>query len=271
MMNAGLLVVPLYLCAAFAAACWILSIFTREFSWVDRLWSIAPVLYVAVVAWRADGRDPRLNLMAVLAAAWGLRLTFNFARKGGYARGGEDYRWTELRRRISPALFQVFNVVFICVIQSALLLAITLPAWIAFQHRGQPLGPLDAIAAVLMLLFVAGETIADQQQWRFQSDKRLRQGRGDAVEPGFIRTGLFRYSRHPNFFCEQAIWWSFYLFGVAAGGGWINLALIGPVTLTALFQGSTQLTEELSARKYKAYADYQRRTARLIPWWPAEP
>ena len=111
--------------------------------------------------------------------------------------------------------------------------------------------------------------MADEQQWRFQSDKRTRQARGETVEPGFVTTGLFRYSRHPNFFCEQAIWWSLYLFAVAASGRWLNAALVGPVALTALFQGSTNLTEQLSARKYPAYTDYRKRTSRLIPWWPA--
>ena len=268
-MSIDTLAVPISICVAVAAACWLLSLLTGEYSWVDRLWSILPVVYVGWFAWAAGANDSRLNLMAVLVAAWGARLTFNFARKGGYARGGEDYRWAELRRRISPALFQVFNLAFVCVIQNALLLAIALPAWIAFRYAGRPLGALDAVAATLVSLFIVGETIADEQQWRFQSDKRTRLARGEAVEPGFVTTGLFRYSRHPNFFCEQAIWWSLYLFAVAVSGRWINAALIGPLALTALFQGSTSLTEQLSARRYPAYADYQQRTSRLIPWWPA--
>ena len=263
------LAVAISICAAVAAACWLLSLLSKEYSWVDRLWSIMPIVYVGWFAWAAGAYDPRLNLMAVLIAAWGTRLTFNFARKGGYARGGEDYRWAELRRRISPATFQVFNVVFICVIQNALLLAISLPAWVAFRHMERPLGGLDAVAAALVALFLVGEAVADEQQWRFQSDKKMRLARGEAVEPGFVTSGLFRYSRHPNFFCEQAIWWSFYLFGVAAGGRWFNVALIGPLALTGLFQGSTNITEQLSARRYPAYAAYKKRTSQLIPWWPS--
>ena len=267
-MSLDALAVPVAICAAATFLVWVLSLFTRECSWVDRLWSIFPVVYVGWFAYAAGWRDARLDLMTLLVAAWGARLTYNFARKGGYAPGGEDYRWAELRRRMSPALFQVFNLVFVCVVQNALLLAIALPAWIAFHFRGAPLGTVDALAACLVALFIAGETVADQQQWRFQQDKKVRLARGEVVEPGFLTTGLFRYSRHPNFFCEQAIWWSLYLFGVAAGGGWINWALAGPIGLTLLFHGSTRFTEELSLRKYPAYAAYQRSTSRWIPWKP---
>jgi steroid 5-alpha reductase family enzyme len=268
-MILGQLVVPLWICGASMLVCWVLSLLTRELSWVDRLWSVLPVVYVAWFARPGGWHDPRLNLMAFLAAAWGARLTFNFWRKGGYAPGGEDYRWAEVRRRVPPAWFQVFNLAFVSVIQNLLLLAIALPAWVAARGQRAPIGALDFAAAALIVFFLLGETVADQQQWRFQSEKRARRARGEAIEPGFVTTGLFRYSRHPNFFCEQGIWWGFYLFGVAAGGGWLNPSLAGPVALTALFHGSTRLTESLSARRYPAYAEYQQRTSRLFPWSPA--
>jgi len=78
-----------------AAFCWITSLITHETSWIDRLWSIVPVVYVWIFAGAAltSGVDAtRLIVMAVLVTAWGARLTFNFARKGGYT-GMEDYRW----------------------------------------------------------------------------------------------------------------------------------------------------------------------------------
>jgi steroid 5-alpha reductase family enzyme len=255
-------------CAALAAACWLVSVVTRNYSQVDRLWSIAPPLYVLWFASRAGFADPRLDAMAVLTLLWGARLTYNFARKGGYRRGGEDYRWEAVRRRLGPAGFQVFNATFIAPYQNLLLLLLVLPASVALSRRGAPLGPLDAIAAAAFLLFLAGETIADEQQWRFQSDKAARAARGEPVAAGFLTTGLFRWSRHPNFFCEMAIWWSFYLFSVAAGAGAINAAIAGPALLTLLFQGSTALTERLSLEKYPAYAAYQRTTSRLLPLPP---
>lgn len=250
-------------CAALAGLCWLLSLLTREYSWVDRVWSLAPVGYVAWFAAQTGFTDPRLTLMTALVALWGARLTYNFARKGGYSRGGEDYRWSVLRGLMPPALFQLFNLLFIAAYQNALLLLISLPAWTALQQPRTPLGPLDLVAAALFLILLLGETIADEQQWQFQQAKR----RG-APGPGFVTTGLFRYSRHPNFFCEQGMWWSLYLFSVAAGADTINPSIAGPVLLTLLFLGSSRFTESISAARYPAYRDYQRRTSRLLPWLP---
>lgn len=255
-------------CAGVATTCWLLSVITREHSWVDRLWSIVPAVYVAFFAWQAGFADARLLVMTVLATLWGARLTFNFARKGGYARGGEDYRWEVLRGRMSPGLFHVFNVVFIAGIQNVILLLIALPAWAALEHAGTPLGWLDAFATVLFSLLLAVETIADEQQWRFQQEKQAKKARGETVDREFVTTGLFRFSRHPNFFCEQAMWWTFYLFAVAAGAGWLSWTIVGAVVLTALFHGSTRFTEELTLAKYPSYAEYQRRVSRLLPMPP---
>jgi steroid 5-alpha reductase family enzyme len=124
------------------------------------------------------------------------------------------------------------------------------------------------VAAAAFLLFLAGEALADEQQWRFQSDKRARRSRGEPVTEEFLATGLFRFSRHPNFFCEMGLWWSFSLFSLAAGAGVVDAAMLGAPLLTLLFQGSTSLTEQLSLEKYPAYAAYQRTTSRLVPLPP---
>lgn len=262
------LTLTLYGCAGVALACFMLSVATREYSWVDRLWSVMPQLYATGFAYAAEFESARANLMAALAWAWGVRLTYNFARKGGYAKGGEDYRWVELRRRMSPVQFQLFNFFFTAGFQNALLLLLALPAWVAAQASEGGLGALDLGLAALFLAFLVGETIADGQQWRFQLDKRSRLSRGEPPQGAFVTTGLFAYCRHPNFLCEQLMWWSFYALGVHATGAWLSLALIGPLVLSALFHGSTNFTEELSLAKYPEYAEYQRRVPRLLPWRP---
>lgn len=250
-----------------AAFCWIMSLVTKETSWIDRLWSVVPVIYVWIfaIAALADGLDAtRLLVMAIVVTAWGVRLTFNFARKGGYT-GMEDYRWAILRGRMTRWQFQLFNLFFIVLYQSALLVLITLPAYIAWQHPS-PFNGWDAVFAALFVAFLIGETVADQQQWRFHQAKKAA---GGALEPGFLTTGLFAYSRHPNFFFEQAQWWAFYAIGavalVADGGSWLNWTIVGAALLSVLFIGSTIFTESISSAKYPAYREYQRTTSMLVP------
>ena len=262
---------PFFLCLwILIGACaltWILSLVTGEHSWVDRIWSIVPVVYVWVFAAAAGLADARLDLMAALVTLWGIRLTFNFARKGGYAPGGEDYRWETLRGRMTAGRFAVFNLFFIVIYQNVLLLLIALPAWTAFQHR-TPLGILDVVAAVVFLAFLVGETVADQEQWNFQSWKKAEIAAGRTPRPRFVQTGLFRLSRHPNFFFEQAQWWVVFLFGAIAAGSLLQWTVIGAVLLTALFVGSTIFTESITLSRYPEYAEYQRRTSPVVPWFP---
>lgn len=245
----------------------VLSLVTGEHSWVDRIWSVIPVVYVWVFAAAAGFGDARLDLMAGLVTLWGIRLTFNFARKGGYAPGGEDYRWAALRARMPRWQFALFNVFFIVIYQNILLLLIALPAWTAYRHP-VPLNGLDAICAVLFLAFLTGETVADEQQWRFQQWKSSERAAGRDPWPRFLQTGLFRFSRHPNFFFEQAQWWIVFLFGCVAAGSLLQWTVLGAALLTGLFVGSTIFTERISLARYPEYADFQRRTSPIVPWFP---
>lgn len=257
----------LYVLVGICAATWLASLVTREYSWVDRIWSIVPLVYVWIFAAAAGLQDARLNLMAALVTVWGIRLTFNFARKGGYAPGGEDYRWAILRTRIAGWQWMLFNLFFIVIYQNVLLWLITLPAWTAFQHR-EPLGALDVIAAIVFLALLAGETIADQQQWAFHRFKKAENAAGREPQPRFLQSGLFRLSRHPNFFFEQAQWWVLFAFGAIAAGSLLQWTVLGALLLTLLFVGSTLFTESISRSRYPEYVEYQRRTSAVIPWLP---
>lgn len=258
-MSALLLVV--LIAAAVCAFCWIASLITRDNSWVDRLWSIVPVAYVWVFAIAAGLADARLDAMAVLVTLWGARLTFNFARKGGYS-GHEDYRWPVLRARMTKTQFAIFNLLFIVLYQNAILVLITLPALTAYEHQGG-FGVLDVVLIVLFLALLGGETIADQQQWEFHRRKAA-----GTAEGRFLTTGLFRFSRHPNFFFEQAQWWVLFLFGAVAAGSLLQWTVLGALLLTLLFVGSTRFTESITKGKYPEYADYQARVSAVIPWFP---
>lgn len=255
-------------CAVVAAACWVLSITTREYSWVDRIWSLAPPAYAVWIAHRAGFADPRLDLVAALVVAWGVRLTYNFARRGGYRSGGEDYRWAVVRARLGPRGFAVFNATFIAPFQNALLLLLVAPMHVMWQHRDRPLAPVELALAAVFALFLLGETLADQQQWDFHAAKARASAAGEPLPRGFLDAGLFRVSRHPAYFCEMGMWWTVYAFAVAASGHALGWTVAGPLLLTMLFQGTSRFTESLSSAKYPAYAEYQRTTSRLVPWWP---
>lgn len=258
-----------------ALFCFILSELTRNYSQVDKLWSILPIGYAWFFAAKS-GWDDRLILMAVLVTLWGIRLTYNFARRGGYRwpiwNSEEDYRWAVLRSM--PLLksrwrFTLFNLFFISLYQNSLILLFTLPALAAWQGHQTPLNALDLLAAGLLLTFIIIETIADQQQYNFQTEKfrRIREGEpldGD-YERGFCSSGLWGKVRHPNYSAEQGVWLAFYLFSVAATGRWFNWSVIGIILLILLFLGSSDFSEKISAEKYADYASYQKRVPRFIP------
>lgn len=247
-------------------ATWLLSIPTKDTSWVDRIWSVVPAVYAWVWAGGQGLRDLRLDSMAMLITLWGARLTFNFARKGGYRPGGEDYRWAILRKGMSAAQFQWFNFGFIVVAQNLILFLITAPMF-ALQASKAKFDTLDLVLIGFFLLLLGFETVADQQQWNFHQYKKSEALAGRAVIPGFLSTGLFKYSRHPNFFAEVSQWWVIFLFSFARAG-FTTFNWIGVVALTGLFIGSTRFTERISASKYPEYSNYQKRVSALIPWFP---
>jgi steroid 5-alpha reductase family enzyme len=267
--TAGPLAVVGVLGAALALTAYVLSLITSDFSWVDRMWSTVPVLYAWVYA-SASEFNTRTTIVAVLVTIWGARLSYNFARRGGYTTM-EDYRWPVLKKRITnPVLWQLFSLLFISIYQNLLFVLFTLPVYVLFLNPGGSAGPAFWAAAAGFVLFLVYETTADQQQWRFQNakagDTADRAEYADDMRRGFRTTGLFRLSRHPNYFGEVMIWWSVYALGTTAVGTVIHWSGIGAVLLTALFFGSTVFTESISSGRYPEYAGYQATTSAIIPW-----
>lgn len=257
------------LAGVFSMYAWVASLITRDTSQVDRLWSIVPVIYVWVFVLSAHESRSRLLLMALLVTAWGARLTFNFARKGGYS-GVEDYRWAILRARMSERQFQLFNLFFIVLYQNFILVVITLPALMAYDHQEANLSFVDTALAALFVMLLVGEFIADQQQWDFHQEKKAIVLLEQVPKVRFLQRGLFKHSRHPNYFFELAQWWVFYIFGAHAASQVLGWPILGAILLTLLFVGSTRFTEQISLGKYPEYAEYQRRTSAVIPWLPKQ-
>lgn len=260
-----------------ALFCFIVGELSGNNSQVDKVWSILPFVYCWIIAIKG-GMHPRLVVMAVLATLWGLRLSFNFARKGAYRlkfwEGEEDYRWKILRANPmlkNRVVWMLFDLIFISGYQNAIVLMLTFPALVCMGSTA-PFGWIDAVAAVLMFGFIVYETVADEQQWAFHSKKWKMLNAGqkleDLPEPynkGFNTIGLWNVSRHPNYLAEQSIWVSLYIFSIGAGIGIINWSMIGALLLIVLFIASTSLAEEISGSKYPEYPDYCKKVNKYFP------
>ena len=260
-----------------ALLCFMLGEITRNNSQVDKIWSLLPIVYCWIIAAKG-GMHPRLVVMAVLATLWGLRLTYNFARKGAYKlrfwEGEEDYRWEKVRALPflqNRGVWMAFDLFFISGYQNALILMLTFPALVSMGSSA-PFGVMDAVAAVLMFGFILYETIADEQQWAFQTKKWSMIKSGKKLEElpapynkGFNTIGLWSVSRHPNYMAEQAIWVSLYLFSIGAGVGIINWSMIGALLLIVLFTASTNLVEGISSDKYPEYTNYCKKVNKFFP------
>lgn len=249
-----------------AIACWLLSVITREYSWMDRIWSICPAIFCLIVAADSAFGSTRLNTMSILVVAWSARLTFNFARKGGFSTGGEDYRWKVIREQLGPFKFQILNLTFVAPGQMLVVWLFTSPVHQAWSGQQRPLNSLDAVAISLFAALWVIEAINDGAMWAFQQDKKRKTEAGEPVEQPFITSGFFKCCRHPSYVCEMGMWTVFYLFGVAATDQWVHWTGLGFISLVLVFIGSTRLGESISLNRYPSYRDYQASTPRFIPF-----
>jgi steroid 5-alpha reductase family enzyme len=266
----------IYIVAGVVAYSFVVGEITGNNSQVDKLWSIVPIIYVWNMTY-FGGMQERMVLMSILVTIWGIRLTYNFARRGAYQwkfwEGEEDYRWEELRNRPgfnNRFVWMLFDLFFICGYQNTLIFLFTLPILTALgTDSAISLTLIDYLLAVIFICFVVIEYVSDQQQYDFQTEKHRRINNNiplEQYEKGFTSTGLWSIVRHPNYASEQSIWVVFYLFSVVSTGQWLNWSIAGCVLLIILFKGSSDFSEELSAKKYPDYKEYQRRVPRFIPF-----
>ena len=262
------------------------SIATANYSQVDKLWSITPVVYAAIWVFPALSKSTINSLlMFLLVFVWGCRLTTNFYLRGGYKwppwLGDEDYRWKIVQKwpvfsykeqgtfRLKWT-WTIFNLFYISAYLNFLLLCLVFPIIYleingATAHEGLAF-QMNSIKSVFLfflgLALIAIEGIADHQVNLFQRDKQL------GKVTGFRKGGLFNYCRHPNYAAEQMIWVVLYLFTVDVKylSDIVNWSIIGCLLNISLFYQSTKLTEEISAARYgKSYIDYQRKMPKFFP------
>jgi len=237
---------------------WGWSIPLRNASIVDAFWGSAFVLAGWTAALAAGGSGARRGLALALVTAWGLRLTLHLLRRNlGH---GEDPRYAAMRRG-HGARFWWVSLFTVFLLQALLAWLVSLPVQAAVTAPATPLGTLDAAAVVLWGVGLGFETVGDWQLTRFRRDPSSR---GKVLD-----SGLWRYTRHPNYFGDACAWWGLGLLGAAAGAPW---TLFAPALMTFLLlrvSGVTLLEKEIADRR-PGYRAYVRRTSAFIPWFPRE-
>lgn len=238
---------------ALAVGVWALSVRWRDVSVVDIAWGCLVLTPAAVVSWTYPG--PRAATVLALAATWALRLGAHIAAR--HRGQPEDRRYREIRARNEPhftfkSLYLVFG------LQALLAWVVAAPVAAAAASNA-PWRALDGVGIVVVVFGLLFEATADAQLARFKADPH-RHGR-------VMRSGLWRYSRHPNYFGECCLWWGFWLIAVAAGAAW---TVASPLLMTVLLlkvSGVTLLEKDIASRR-PGYEDYVRRTSAFIPWRP---
>lgn len=242
--------------AGLAFAAWAIATARRNAGLVDVFWPLFLLLAAVIFALQVVP-GPRGWLTLALTTAWALRLSAHLAARNWNA--PEDHRYRAIRARNEPgfawkSLYLVFG------LQAVLAWLISAPLAAAIAGAA-PLNPLDWAGAALAAFGIACESVADLQLARFKSD---------AANAGRVMDrGLWRYSRHPNYFGEFCVWWGLYLVAAGSSGWW---TLFSPLLMSVLLlrvSGVTLLEKDIGERR-PAYRDYVRRTRAFFPGPPRE-
>ncbi len=235
---------------------WLLSLALRNSSIVDIFWGLGFVAVTALTVFRSPTPSPRAWLTLALVALWGLRLAAYLAwRNIGH---GEDKRYRAMRER-HGAHWWWRSLLIVFTLQGVLMLLIVGAPVFAVTADGTPLGWLDLVSAVLTLVGIGFESVGDLQLALF---KRRPEHRGQVMQ-----AGLWRYTRHPNYFGDCVVWWGLWGLSIAAGATWQTL--LSPVLMTFLLtrvSGVPLLEQGMMQRP--GYAEYVRRTS---AFWPRPP
>lgn len=234
---------------------WGVSVRLRDASIADPFWG--PGFLLVTLAYLVAAPDPgaRAYLVAVLVALWAGRLGLHLLRRN--RAHGEDPRYVAMRERHGER-FPAVSLVTVFWLQAVILWVVSLPLLGAVAGNA-PLGAWDVAGTVVFAVGFLLEAVADAQLRRFRSDPASR-GR-------VLDRGLWRYSRHPNYFGDAVLWWGLYLVGVGGGAWW---SAPGPLLMTFLLVkvSGVALLERSLLETRPGYAEYVRRTSAFLPWPP---
>lgn len=255
--------VPTLLAANLAAialmmlALWGISILLGDVSFIDSFWAFGFLLVGCVTTRLFPFGGVHQRLLLVLVAAWGLRLGFYLLWR--WLREGPDGRYRALLAKARGDR-NLYALKAVFALQGLLMWIVSLPLQLGQFGASGALGPLAIGGAALAIAGILFETIGDAQLARFKADPARR---GQVLD-----TGLWRYTRHPNYFGDLCFWWGCYLIACEAPYGWASLP--GPLVMTFLlvrWSGAALLERRLQ-RSRPAYADYMGRTSAFVPWPP---
>jgi steroid 5-alpha reductase family enzyme len=239
-----------------AVGTWVASLVQRDVSLVDRMWSLLIAAPAAAYAWvLVPGGDLRFKVMAALLVVWAVRLAIYVSwRNWGH---GEDKRYQVIRARNEPG-FPLKSLYLIFVLQAVLAWLVSLP-FLAAAANPAPWTTIDAVGAVLAAVGFVFEAVGDQQLASFKGDPA---NRGQVMD-----RGVWRYSRHPNYFGEFCVWWGLFVMALPAAGWW---SVVSPLIMTGLLlkvSGVALLEKDIGERR-PAYRDYIARTNAFFPGPP---
>jgi steroid 5-alpha reductase family enzyme len=230
-------------------------------SFYDAFWSVIPI---AIVSYWITMAEPSVSILRTAAIAavvlvWGARLTFNWAR-GWSGLDHEDWRYVDFRAR-SPRFYWAISFGGIHFYPTLIVFAGLAAVYPALVTGGREVGLIDFVALGVGVCGIGLEWLADRQLYRFVSGEK---------QPGeTLRSGLWRYSRHPNYLGEMLVWWSLFLFGLAADPVWARWAVLAPLAMSAMFLFvSIPLLEKRSLERRAHYQQVIDETSMLIPLPP---
>lgn len=236
---------------------WLASVLREDASLVDRFWGGGFALVALVALAYADRATPRAFLLLAMAVVWGLRLSIYLTwRNWGQ---GEDYRYAAMRAR-HGARFVFLSLFTVFVFQGALTWFISLPLQVGISAQNGALNPLDCLGAALWFTGVMFEAVGDAQLARFKANPA---NKGKVMD-----RGLWRYTRHPNYFGNALLWWGIYL--VAASAPYGAYTILSPALMTFLLLrvSGVRLLEKKLRKTRPAYAEYVARTNAFFPGPP---
>ena len=243
----------------FVVGLWLTSIVMKDSSIVDVFWGPG----CAAVGWvyyLSAPSTPRATLAIALASVWGLRLGAYIGRRNW---GAEDARYARLRRHITDQGrdYTMYSLRAVFAYQGAAMVVCTLPLLFAIATPGGAIGPLAWIGAAVSIVGLLTEIIADQQMAAFRAGPRER---GEVMD-----RGLWRYSRHPNYFGEMLVQWGFFLVALDSGP-LAALSIVAPALLSYLIMGpmGAALLERRLVKKNPGYGEYIARTSAFVPMPP---